>query len=148
MNEIEIKAFIKVLTDYFHNVTGKDAVTGVPFVKSASTRICDYTAVIGISGMRKGAIYFTADSGLLEDVGRHIIGEESFDDAALYDLAGEMTNVIAGNLRESFGSSFLISVPIVMKGRLEDIQLKLKPPVFIIPIEWNGHRSHLAIGLE
>lgn len=148
MNETEIKAFIKVLTDYFHNVTGTDAVMGVPFVKTASTVIYDYTAVIGISGMRKGAIYFTANRDLLEDVGRHIIGDEKFDDDGLYDLAGEMTNVIAGNLRESFGSSFLISVPIVMKGRLEDIQLKLKPPVFIIPIEWNGHQSHLAIGLE
>jgi chemotaxis protein CheX len=98
--------------------------------------------------MRKGGIYFTANRQLIEGIGSHILGDEVFDDDAVYDLVGEMTNVIAGNLRESFGSTFLISVPIVMKGRIEDIQLKLKPPVFIIPIEWDGHRSHLAIGLE
>ncbi len=148
MNENEIKAFIKVLTDYFLNVTGKPAVMGVPYVKVSTTEIYDYTAIIGISGMRKGGIYFTANRQLIEGIGAHILGDEVFDDDAVYDLVGEMTNVIAGNLRESFGSTFLISVPIVMKGRIEDIQLKLKPPVFIIPIEWDGHRSHLAIGLE
>lgn len=148
MTENEIKAFIKVLTEYFSGVTGKKAVMGVPFMKTAASEIFDYTAVIGISGSRKGGIYFTANRPLIAEVGRNILGDEEFDDAAIYDIVGEMTNVIAGNLRESFGSTFLISVPIVMKGKLEDIQVKLKPPVFIIPIEWNGHRSHLAIGLE
>jgi chemotaxis protein CheX len=148
MTEKEIKTFIKVITDYFQSVTGINAKMGVPYVKDSATEIFDYTAVIGISGSRKGGIYYTANRPLLEDVARHILGDEELDDAGVYDLAGEMTNVIAGNLRESFGSSFLISVPIVMKGKLEDIRVKLKPPVFIIPIEWNGHRSHLAIGLE
>lgn len=148
MNEKEIMAFIKVITDYFRNVTGIDAKMGIPYVKDSATEALEFTAVIGISGLRRGGIYYTAGRPLLEQIAAHILGEGEYDDAAVYDLVGEMTNVIAGNLRESFGSSFLISVPIIMKGKLEDITVKLKPPVFIIPIEWNGHRSHLAIGLE
>lgn len=148
MKEQEIKAFIKVITDYFHNVTGVDAKMGIPFIKDSNTQVFDYTGVIGISGSRKGAIYFTANRSLLEQIAFHILGEGDFDEATIYDLVGEMTNVIAGNLRENFGSTFLISVPIIMKGKLEDITVKLKPPVFIIPIEWNGHVSQLAIGLE
>jgi chemotaxis protein CheX len=121
---------------------------GVPFIKENSTEVFDYVAVIGISGSRKGGVYFTANRPLLEEIARHILGETGLDDATLYDLIGEMTNTISGNMRELFGSTFLISVPIILKGNIDEVVLRLKPPVYVIPIEWNGHKSHLAIGLE
>ncbi|HOF32635.1 MAG TPA: chemotaxis protein CheX [Spirochaetota bacterium] len=148
MTELEIKGFIKVLTDYFLSVTGSPANMGVPFIKENSTEVFDYVAVIGISGSRKGGVYFTANRPLLEEIARHILGETGLDDATLYDLIGEMTNTISGNMRELFGSTFLISVPIILKGNIDEVVLRLKPPVYVIPIEWNGHKSHLAIGLE
>ena len=148
MTELEIKGFIKVLTDYFLSVTGSPANMGVPFIKENNTEVFDYVAVIGISGSRKGGVYFTANRPLLEEIARHILGETGLDDATLYDLIGEMTNTISGNMRELFGSTFLISVPIILKGSIDEVVLRLKPPVYVIPIEWNGHKSHLAIGLE
>ena len=148
MTELEIKGFIKVLTDYFLSVTGSPANMGVPFIKENNTEVFDYVAVIGISGSRKGGVYFTANRPLLEEIARHILGETGLDDATLYDLIGEMTNTISGNMRELFGSTFLISVPIILKGNIDEVVLRLKPPVYVIPMEWNGHKSHLAIGLE
>ena len=148
MTELEIKGFIKVLTDYFLSVTGSPANMGVPFIKENNTEVFDYVAIIGISGSRKGGVYFTANKPLLEEIARHILGETGLDDATLYDLIGEMTNTISGNMRELFGSTFLISVPIILKGNIDEVVLRLKPPVYVIPIEWNGHKSHLAIGLE
>ena len=148
MTELEIRGFIKVLTDYFLSVTGSPANMGVPFIKENNTEVFDYVAVIGISGSRKGGVYFTANRPLLEEIARHILGETGLDDATLYDLIGEMTNTISGNMRELFGSTFLISVPIILKGNIDEVVLRLKPPVYVIPIEWNGHKSHLAIGLE
>ena len=148
MTELEIKGFIKVLTDYFLSVTGTPANMGVPFIKENNTEVFDYVAVIGISGSRKGGVYFTANRPLLEEIARHILGETGLDDATLYDLIGEMTNTISENMRELFGSTFLISVPIILKGSIDEVVLRLKPPVYVIPIEWNGHKSHLAIGLE
>lgn len=148
MTQNEISAIIKVVTDYFLSVTKVPAKMGIPYMKDAGTKSHGYTAVIGISGARKGGIYFTADRPLLEQIANHILGESEYDDATIYDLAGEMTNVIAGNLRETFGSGFMISVPIIMKGQLDDIIVRLKPPVFIIPIEWSAQTAQLAIGLE
>ena len=148
MTELEIKGFIKVLTDYFLSVTGSPANLVVPFIKENNTEVFDYVAVIGISGSRKGGVYFTANRPLLEEIARHILGETGLDDATLYDLIGEMTNTISGNMRELFGSTFLISVPIILKGNIDEVVLRLKPPVYVIPMEWNGHKSHLAIGLE
>lgn len=148
MTENELKAFIKVITDYFESISGVPASMGMPFIKSDNSEIFDYTGVIGISGSRRGGVYFTAGEGLLRDFARAILGEEEITDEFLFDLVGEMTNTIAGNMRETFGTAFLISVPIVVRGRIDTINMRLKPPVFVIPIEWQGHRSCLAIGLE
>lgn len=148
MNELELKAFIKIVTNYFENITGVDAKMVLPFIKDETTDVLDFTGIIGISGTRKGAIYFTAPKELLHEFGAYILDGEELDENELYDLIGEMTNTISGNMREYFGTSFLISVPVIIKGKIENIQMMLNPPVFIIPIEWQFHHCHLAIGLE
>ena len=148
MTEAELKSFIKVVTQYFSSVTGTAAVMGLPFVKNENDNVFDYTGIIGISGSRRGGLYFTAGKALLEEFSQYILGETAESEENLLDLIGEMINTISGNMRETFGSSFHISVPIVMKGRVDEINMKLKPPVFIIPMEWNSHPCHLAVGLE
>lgn len=148
MKESELKAFIDIVTGYFTSITGISAQMGVPFIKDDKTDVSDFTGVIGISGNRKGGIYFTAPRNLLKEFGKYILEGEELEDEELYDLVGEMTNTISGNMREYFGTSFLISVPIILKGKIENIQMKLIPPVFIIPIEWQGYSCHLAVGLE
>jgi chemotaxis protein CheX len=148
MTETDLTSLIKVVTDYFASVSAIPAKMGMPYVKRGNDGTFEYTGIIGISGSRRGGVYYTAGQELLRDFGWYILGETDLDEESLTDLAGEMTNTIAGNMRETFGSSFLISVPIVMKGKIEDISMRLKPPVFIIPIEWKGYPSQLAIGLE
>ena len=148
MKESDLKAFIKIVTNYFESISGYKASMGMPFIKDETTEVFDYTGIIGISGARRGAIYFTASKCLLSMFGKYILDDEDLDDDGLYDLVGEMTNTISGNVREYFGSEFLISVPIILKGNIRDIQMRLIPPVFIIPIEWQGYMCHLAVGLE
>ena len=121
---------------------------GLPFIKDDNTDVFDFTGVIGVSGTRKGAIYLSAPRELLQEFGGYILEGDELQDSELYDLVGEMTNTISGNMREHFGASFFISVPIIVKGKIDDIQLKLNPPVYIIPIEWQFSHCHLAIGLE
>jgi chemotaxis protein CheX len=148
MTENDLKTLIKVVTDYFLNISDIPTKMGAPYIKRGNDGTLDYTGLIGISGSRRGGVYYTAGKDLLLEFGRCILGESDLDEESLVDLAGEMTNTIAGNMRETFGSSFLISVPMVMKGRADDISMRLKPPVFIIPIEWKGYFSQLAVGLE
>ncbi|MDR2747620.1 MAG: chemotaxis protein CheX [Treponema sp.] len=148
MTESELKPIIKIVTEYFFNITGVTAVMGLPYIKRDADPVFDYTGVIGISGARRGGVYYTAGRELLAEFGRFILGEDPLDEASLGDLVGEMTNTIAGNMREIFGASFLISVPIILTGKIDTINMRLKPPVFVIPIKWKDHTSHLAVGLE
>jgi chemotaxis protein CheX len=148
MDENELKPIIKIVTGYFSAITGSAAVMGMPYIKTPRDTIFDYTGLIGVSGSRRGGIYLTADRDFLAHFGSFILGEEELDEESLYDLVGEMTNTIAGNMREYFGSVFFISVPMVVRGRIDTISMRLNPPVFVIPIEWKGHTPRLAVGLE
>jgi chemotaxis protein CheX len=148
MTEIELKFFIDVVTTYFGQVTQEPAAMGIPYVKKAEPVVLDYTGLIGISGPRKGGIYFTAGPRLLSELTRVILGVVDAEEETLLDMVGELTNTIAGNVRKSFGGDFLISVPMLIKGKPEDILLQLKPPVFVIPLNWRREKAYLVVGLE
>jgi chemotaxis protein CheX len=148
MMESELKFFIDVVTSYFGQVTGESAAMGIPYVKKAEPVVLEYTGLIGISGPRKGGIYFTTSPKLLAELTKVILGVDEADDETLLDMVGELTNTIAGNVRKSFGSDFLISVPMLIKGKPDDILMRLKPPVFVIPLNWRREKAFLAVGME
>lgn len=148
MKEEDIKIFVDIVINYFKEITGEDTTMGVPFVKNDNLSVLPYTGIIGISGQYRGGIYLSAEKELLEQVASTILGTDEVDESGCIDMLGEITNTIAGNARSSFGSQFMISVPIVIKGQPEDIFFQLKPPVFVIPIQWRKLPCFLAIGLE
>jgi chemotaxis protein CheX len=148
MTEQELRCFIDVVVNYFSEVTGEPCEMGIPYIKENEPVIADYTGLIGISGSRKGAVYVTSPRSMLSEIAGIILGEEDPAEELIVDMAGEIANTIAGNVRETFGSSFMISVPIVIKGAPKDVIIRLAPPVFVIPVKWRHHSSFLAVGLE
>jgi len=56
----------------------------------------------------------------------------------LADLAGEIGNTLSGNARKSFGSSFMISVPLVVEGRQQVISLPMSGLNLQLPIALSG----------
>lgn len=148
MKEEELKTFIDVVIGYFKETTGSDAKMGSPFIKEKEVEILDYTALIGISGPKRGGIYVSAEKELLANLCETLLGITEPPEELLSDMTGELANTIAGNVRQTFGSSFMISVPMILAGPPRDIIIKLTPPVFMIPIEWQGTKALLSIGLE
>ena len=148
MSEQELKAFIDVVVRYFQEVAGEQATMGIPTVKTGSALLLGYTGIIGISGSKRGAVYVTADRSMLAELASIILGTTDVRDDDVLDMVGELSNTFAGNVRNAFGSTFMISVPIIVKGAPEDILMKLKPPIFTIPIRWRGHTCYLTVGLE
>lgn len=148
MNETEIKVFINGVRKYFATNTQHEASVRTPYLTSAQDIPGnDFTGIIGISGQRKGCIYITAPRILLH----HLLlsmGERDVDEQLLIDIAGELTNTISGNAREVFGSGFMISVPVVIKGKPENIQLAQQHRAFIVPFKWQNYSADLVVSLE
>jgi chemotaxis protein CheX len=147
ISEQDLQVFIDTVIHYFDQTTSEAAEVDTPYIKDEENVVLDFTGVIGISGKTKGAIYFTANADLLADLLKATGHTEDIDSELLQDMVGEVANTLSGNARRSFGSNFMISVPVVLKGA-EAIRLPASIKTFVIPIIWRNYRSYLIVCLE
>ena len=146
MDNKNLQVFIEITIKYFEEVTGEKATMGVPYIKGNDDIVKEYTGAIGISGDKKGCIYITSPKEMLMELSKSILGDLESNDDNLKDMIGEVANTIAGNARDIFGSQFMISVPIVVRGEKLEVELPIQS--YVIPITWNTYKSFLVIGLE
>lgn len=143
---------LKVITqgaiDYFAMVGRQPAIIHPAYLENPrSTPVDDFSAVIGISGRYRGCVYFTAPRGLLAPLLTKL-GEPNVEDQFCADLAGEISNTIAGNARKQLGAGFMISVPLLIKGRPDEMQFPKGIDCFVVPIEWAGQRARLVFAIR
>ena len=147
MTEQDMTVFVKSVLTYFERISGESATAGIPRQKDNDSVMLDYTGIIGISGQRKGCVYFTTTNEMLREVITAVLGEEVVSEEATQNMAGEIANTIAGYAQESLGEGFLISVPVVVRGRAQDVALP-EVPSYVLPVDWKGHRAYLVVGVQ
>ncbi len=141
--------FINALENYFKHLTDINSEIGVPYIKeSDELTLKSYTGLIGISGTRKGFVYISADAKMYSDLINIFIGIEEPTTEDILDMAGEISNVIAGSVRANYGNNFNISVPIVFEGMPKQLKFPEEVAVFVIPMKWKSHEAYLVVGLE
>jgi chemotaxis protein CheX len=147
--EATCAVFIDAVNNYFEHLTKSSSELGVPYLKEqADILLDDYTGMIGISGSRKGFIYVSGKTGLYKALIKQFIGLDDPSEEDILDMAGELSNVVAGNLRETYGNDFMISVPVVFQGRPSKLHFPNDVSVYVIPISWREHEANLVIGIE
>ncbi len=147
--ESTCRLFIDSVNNYFSVLTEHESEINVPFLKDIKQlELKQYTGMIGVSGNKKGYVYFSADQQLFEELISLFIGIEDPDQDDLMDMAGEISNVIAGNIRANLGSDFIISVPLVFEGRPDDLEFPENTLVYVIPIAWKNHKAYVIVGLQ
>ena len=148
MDEEELRAFIEIVNQYFERQTGRLPELGNPYLGDpAALPMYDFTGVIGISGARPGCVYFTAHRDLLRELLLHV-GESTLSDENLSDLVGEVANTISGNARRVFGPEFMISVPVVVAGAAQAIQVPRNVKAYILPLRWHKRVAALVASLQ
>lgn len=148
MDEEELRAFIEIVKQYFERQTGRLPELGNPYLGDpAALPMYDFTGVIGISGARPGCVYFTAHRDLLRELLLHV-GESTLSDENLSDLVGEVANTISGNARRVFGPEFMISVPVVVAGAAQAIQVPRNVKAYILPLRWHKREAALVASLQ
>jgi len=148
MKETDLHFFIDSLVNYFEEVTNEKPTTGIPYLKDDDPIVQEYAGIIGISGKRKGSVYITATGEMLKALAKIIIDMDDVSGDDIKDLIGEIANTIAGNVRQAYGSEFMISVPVVIEGKAKDIKLPANIQTFVIPISWREFNSFLVVCLE
>lgn len=148
MSEDTLKVFIDGVVQYFLHTSDRDVKVGTPYlIENTKPTAFDYTGIIGISGPYKGTVYFTAPRILLT----HLllsIGEKDTSTENILDIVGEVANTISGNARSEFGQEFMISVPVMLEGAPNSIQLPAHLRSYVIPIYWKAYSAAVVICLE
>jgi len=141
--------FINSVNNYFRHLTDIDSELNVPYLKESQGLVLkDYTGMIGISGNKKGFVYISADRTMYEDLIKIFIGIDDPTEEDILDMAGEISNVVAGNVRANLGANFMISVPIVFNGMPGKLKIPDDVSLYVIPIVWNNHEAFVVIGLQ
>src|SRR5450755_2571265 len=145
--EAEIRTLIEGTTNYFETSAQQAASVGSPYlVTDGKPGAYEYTGVIGITGARKGIVYFTAPRGMLTVLLMRM-QETDTSDENIKDLVGEVANTISGNARRDFGKNFLISIPTVIAYEPEKVPAA-HVRAYVIPINWRSHSAKLVVCLE
>ncbi len=148
MQAEDLAVFVDGIANYFSSTTATEAAVGTPFLsKDVNDYISDYTGIIGISGNKKGSIFFSASRRMMVHV-LSGMGLISTKDSKLMDLVGEICNTVSGNARREFGEEFNISVPVTIQGKPEDMGVSEVANIYVIPIEWKQQRANLIVNLE
>ncbi|MBA3582193.1 MAG: chemotaxis protein CheX [Gammaproteobacteria bacterium] len=148
VKEDEVRVFIDGCVNYFRHVGVEVPEVSAPYLLDGDPDIFDYTGIIGISGARKGNVYFTAEAGILKSI-LQSVGEESTDPHVMSDMVGEVTNTISGNVRKVYGQNFVISVPAVITSNEGVVRVPAKASAFVVPLSWsNAGRASLIIVLQ
>jgi chemotaxis protein CheX len=147
LKEEEIRTFIEGTTNYFETSAQQAASVGSPYlVTDGKPGAYEYTGMIGITGARKGIVYFTAPRGMLTVLLMRMQETDSSDEN-IRDLVGEVANTISGNARRDFGKNFVISVPTVIAREPERVTAP-HARSYVIPINWRTHSAKLVVCLE
>ena len=66
MESNEIAEVVETTITFFREISGEPAKCGIPFLKNENSAVLEFTGLIGISGKRKGSIYYTAGNDQLK----------------------------------------------------------------------------------
>lgn len=148
ISENEVQVFIDGIKHYFSTVSDSKAVVGTPYlINTVDAPSSDYVGVIDVSGVRQGKVYFSAARVML----RHLLlslGEKGVSSELVLDVVGEVANTISGNVRESFGSQFVISVPTIFEGEAAVQNDVDYDRAFSVPFRWKTYTGYLVVCLK
>lgn len=138
LSDIDIaRPFIKATVDILQTMAGLPATVGKPYVKKNLTARGDVSAIVGVTGDKKGSIGVTFTKPCAIALVKGMLGDDIQDVLQdIQDAVGEVTNMISGQARAglvSLGVTLQGSTPTVIVGDGHIIRHISASPVIAIP---------------
>jgi len=133
-----INPFLTAALNLFENMFGLVATPGAPYVLGdENNHRWEISGILGITGDYQGLVGFRLPK-LLADKMLEKSGVKTKTEAerqeTVYEMIGEMTNIIAGNAASAINHSTIdISPPVVVMGENHHIAWPKSIPVVAIP---------------
>ena len=149
-----VEPFVEVTVNTFKEFVGIDITPRHPhFLDPEETFEWDISAVIGLSGVVKGAVIVSMKTELAIKLTDLLAGEGHDEiDADVVDAIGEINNIIAGNIKPRVpnGDRIVISIPTIIKGKEHSIAWPSKQTrILCIPHKaFENDIFHLMVAIE
>jgi chemotaxis protein CheX len=149
-----VEAFVEVTANTFKEFCGVDVNPRHPhFLDPEKGFEWDISAVIGLSGIVKGAVIISMKSELAIKLTDLLAGPGHTDiDADVVDAIGEINNIIDGNIKPKVpnGDKIVISIPTIIKGKEHSIAWPSKQTrILCIPNKaFDTDIFHLMVAIE
>ena len=149
-----VEPFVEVTVSTFKEFIGVDVSPRHPhFLDPEKGFEWDISAVIGLSGVVKGAVIVSMKSELAIKLTDLLAGEGHTEiDADVVDAIGEINNIIAGNIKPKVpnGDRIVISIPTIIKGKEHSIAWPSRQTrILCIPHKaFDDDIFHLMVAIE
>lgn len=131
------KHFIKATKDILNTMAGLTVHEGKPFVKKDRPQDGDISAVIGVTGTRKGTISVSFRRDATMVLLRGMLGDDIHNvDDDMEDVVGEISSMISGQARAGLvadGLALQGSTPTIVTGDGHSIHHTASGPPIAIP---------------
>lgn len=133
------KHFIKATKDILGTMAGIAPREGKPFVRKNGPQEGNISAIIGVTGMRKGSICVNFGREAAKELIVGMLGDDIVDEQQdMEDAVGEISNMISGQARASLdaeGLNMQGSTPTLITGSGHSIHYTASGPIIAIPFE-------------
>ena len=149
-----VEPFVEVTVSTFKEFTNVDVSPRNPhFLDPDKGFDWDISAVIGLSGIVKGAVIVSMKADLAIKLADILAGPGHVDmDTDVVDAVGEINNIIAGNIKPKIpnGDKIVISIPTIIKGKEHSIAWPSKATrILCIPHKaFDNDIFHLMVAIE
>jgi chemotaxis protein CheX len=146
------RPFVQATINVLAAMSGITAVPGTPFVKKDNTARGDVSAIVGVTGEKKGAVALSFSQSCAIAVVRGMLGDDIEDILTdTRDAVGEITNMISGQARASLsemGLSLQGSTPSIIFGERHTLSFPGKATIVAIPFSTEHGDFTLEFHLE
>lgn len=145
-------AIVAATKEVMQTMMDMEVTEGSLQVGKTNAQTADVIGTIHVDGFVRGSITLFLPGDLAQTIAQRMLGEEpaGLSDAELVDAIGELTNMIAGNIkthlckqRELFG----MSTPMVTIGREVRRVPVRKELAFLLPCSWQDRQMLVEVSL-
>ena len=148
-----INPFISASMEVFSTFAGVESHPGAPVVRKKPLADKEINGFIGLNGHGiSGYFIINFSSSFLEAILAEIFGHAKAKQEELYDLAGELTNMITGMAKAELskrGFFFDVAVPKISQTPLVLIPQDLvSNPVIVVPFDTRAGKFHIEASVQ
>jgi len=153
LSDIDVaKAFVKATKDILSTMACLEARPGTPFVKKRPMAMGEISAIVGVTGEKRGTISVSFTIECATALVRGMLGDDIHDlETDMQDAVGEVVNMVSGQTRSILAEQGMLlhgSTPSIIAGKEHTIRHMSSSQPMALPFSTDAGEFTVEFCLE